>query len=1529
MSKTRNDLLKGWSDFGGRTQLFQGIEYAFKALMSVITPIKEAFREIFPPTTAKQLFDMTKQFAGFAKSLIVDPATAENIKRTFAGIFAVFDIAKKIIGGVIGVIVNLLGFVGKGAGTFLGFTGGIGDFLVAIDQAISKGEGFSNFFKGIGEVLKLPLRLLVELGKKIAGLFGANTKGQSKGFEDSLSSIKDKLGPLKGIIDRVVDGWDAMVDALGRVQDAIQPWLGVIGDKLSGIGDVIKNAFSNLNYDNIFQGLQAGFVGGIFLVLKKAFGKGLPSLFGDSLEGVNGMLKGLTDNLTAMQSKVKAQAILAIAGAVAVLAGGILILSTINGEDLQRSMTAVAIGLGELMGAMKLMTAGVGGLGVLALPVIAAGLVGVATAVVILAGALKIFATMSWEEIGKGLAAVAGSLTAVGLAMKLMGGPEMIVQAAGLVLIGVALSAIGGAMKVMASMKLEEAAKGVFAIVEALAGIALGVSMMPPTLPLTAAGLILMGIALGGIAGAIKAMGSIDFGTVVKGLGAMMAAIAGIGLAMQLMPANLPLTAVGLVLVSGALAGITAAIAALGHLSVGTLVKGIAGIAGVLLVLAAGLTAMIASLPGALALTVVAAGLVALVPVLGVLGTMKWSTIFKGLGAIAAILVTIGVAGLIAAPALAALGIALLPLGAAFLLVATGASMFANAIANMSETGQKGFTVFLAALVAFASQVPGIVLSFIKGLVGIADSVAQLAPKVVQALGVIIDQIIAFVIASAPQLAVAIGVLIDGILQVVLTAAPKLIQAGYQLLIDLLTGMRNNIGQIVNVAVQIITNLVNGLANNAQKLAAAGVNMILKFVTGVSSQFPKIATVAGQVIVKFITAFVSQVPKITAAAVELVGRFIGELGNHIGGIVDAGANLILKFLSGIESAIPKIKAKALAVARAFLTNLADSIVGLADIVFKAFINLLNGLADTIRNNDDELINAGVNLGSAIGEGLIKGFGKMGGLIRSALTKVFDLLPGWAKKILGIKSPSTVFMAIGDYTMQGFVKGVKDSAPAVKKTAEETFGDKPGGFVAHIRDLFGIHSPSEVMRDIGMNVSRGFAQGLKGSSDDVKNAFSQLNEQLIDKIRDLRGQVEDGNKQLEDLQTQHAEKLAEIAKMRAEGGKAGDIEQATKEANDLQKQIDAQTASLDINTAALKNSRNARVELNKGMDDEKRRLLGLKKDYDDITKQLETAQQALDDAIRARDDAKKSLTDKFDQTPTVDDNSTTKVQDYIKALTQQIAATQSYTDTLAKLRAMGLDDTTYQKLLDEGLAGKDFAEQLLKGGQTAIDSVNALDAQLLAAATTLATNASQTLYQAGVDAAKGLVDGLKSQQDALEKQMDSIAKAMVNAIKRALKIKSPSQIFIELGQLTLDGLSQGIDKGGDGAKKALQSTAADLVNTARSTLGRLPSALGDMMDLDPTITPVLDLSSVKRDAAKLGDLTNVVPITAAASFGQASAISTEKAAAGAEQAAAAASAGPSFNFEQNNYSPEALSEIEIYRQTRNQFSQLKSLVGIQQ
>jgi len=100
-SDSRNKLLKDWAKLGGRTAIIEAISNAFNGLIEVTEPIRDAFTDIFPPATAEQLFAISESIRDFTETIKIGAADAENLRRTFAGVFAVFSIAGSILKGLI------------------------------------------------------------------------------------------------------------------------------------------------------------------------------------------------------------------------------------------------------------------------------------------------------------------------------------------------------------------------------------------------------------------------------------------------------------------------------------------------------------------------------------------------------------------------------------------------------------------------------------------------------------------------------------------------------------------------------------------------------------------------------------------------------------------------------------------------------------------------------------------------------------------------------------------------------------------------------------------------------------------------------------------------------------------------------------------------------------------------------------------------------------------------------------------------------------------------------------------------------------------------------------------------------------------------------------------------------------------------------------------------------------------------------------------------------------------------------------
>jgi hypothetical protein len=120
---------------------------------------------------------------------------------------------------------------------------------------------------------------------------------------------------------------------------------------------------------------------------------------------------------------------------------------------------------------------------------------------------------------------------------------------------------------------------------------------------------------------------------------------------------------------------------------------------------------------------------------------------------------------------------------------------------------------------------------------------------------------------------------------------------------------------------------------------------------------------------------------------------------------------------------------------------------------------------------------------------------------------------------------------------------------------------------------------------------------------------------------------------------------------------------------------------------------------------------------------------------------------------------------------------------------------------------------------------------------------------------------------------------------------------------------------------IQEAGNSMIRVLQETLNSVPTNVD--MDVQPVITPVLDLTQMQKDVAKMPNLSNVIPITGAIN---AAAISAAQAAQPGSDVDPETGATV-IKLEQNNYSPEALSEAEIYRQTNNQLSMAKSALGL--
>ena len=327
--------------------------------------------------------------------------------------------------------------------------------------------------------------------------------------------------------------------------------------------------------------------------------------------------------------------------------------------------------------------------------------------------------------------------------------------------------------------------------------------------------------------------------------------------------------------------------------------------------------------------------------------------------------------------------------------------------------------------------------------------------------------------------------------------------------------------------------------------------------------------------------------------------------------------------------------------------------------------------------------------------------------------------------------------------------------------------------------------------------------------DAQGDFMRTSDGLANSTRTLTARFEDfkvamGQALLEDIETANKniifltdgfEKLPEPAQKSAgELTKVGDVVNNLRNPlaqlwwllNKTRETLDAQATGAfnqDLTRSAQQTMRMADAAgiLKKGLVDVEPAAGGAAKKVESFAEALkDKLGEALDDAKDALDDAKKEF-----------DNFATTVSDSIKSAFSfadaQTAGAETGAGFLDGLRSQVKGVTDYaakiQSLLDSNLsqdalaqvlasgaqAGMAIADQLIAGGQAAIDETNALVDSANAAAAKVGMNAAAKWYQAGIDSATGIVNGLQAELDKLTPKLMAKMDAIAAKMKRTVSI----------------------------------------------------------------------------------------------------------------------------------------------------------------
>lgn len=305
-----------------------------------------------------------------------------------------------------------------------------------------------------------------------------------------------------------------------------------------------------------------------------------------------------------------------------------------------------------------------------------------------------------------------------------------------------------------------------------------------------------------------------------------------------------------------------------------------------------------------------------------------------------------------------------------------------------------------------------------------------------------VDSVSAMLDNLIPRILIAIeglGELIPKLIEILMNHLPEIMETGQNILNALLKGIIENIPQMTSTITQVILSLVNFITQNLPTILQAGITILLELVKGITQALPDL------------------IP----AMVKVIMDMVNILLDNIDLIIECGIQLLVALIEGIMNALPELVSR------------------LPEIIIK-IVNTLIKLAP-------QLLSAALRIIMALAEGLIK-----------YTPEMISRIPQIIKSMISaFKRGLSDFSKIGGNLLKGIWNGISKTKDWLVNKISGIGKTITGAF----KKVFGIHSPSKIMRDqIGKNLILGVGVAFEKDDDLIDKQINDFGDDVYKKMQ---------------------------------------------------------------------------------------------------------------------------------------------------------------------------------------------------------------------------------------------------------------------------------------------------------------------------------------------------------------------------------------------------------------------------------------------
>lgn len=1417
------ELIEDMDKLSGRSLLMNSFKNVGQSLIAIFKAMKDAWVDIFPPVTSEQLYNLIAALHKFSTHLVVSEETADKLKRTFKGVFAIIDIITTIVGGAAKIafkaFTQVLGMFNM---DILDFTAMVGDAIVKFRDWIDSSLDFTKAFEFIAPYVKNATDAIKNF------LASVQESAAFKHFTDILKRVGDSIGGwiegikdaenvprylVEGLVNGLKSGvklvWNAALElGLGIWQsiceffdmhspsrkmegageniiaglvNGIRGGASAIWSSIKNIGSIIMDGLSKIDWGAI---LVAGFGAGM-LVLGKKFVDVLDKFaapfekIGDMFGGIGSFFEdlgqGLEKNFKAKALERKSNALKNMAIAIGILAVSVALLSKLDPGGLAMGIGALAALAGVIV-ALTIAVDKLGPKGAVELGKLGVILLGISGAILIIAIAVNKLAAVSIDDLAKGVVAVGligGIIVGLIAATKLFNkdaakiGGTLLAMSASMILLGLTI-------KLIAGMESNALAKGLL-VVAAFSGIFAALSLVTKLFQKDAAS---MGMTMLKMALAIKVMAIVA--KMVSGMEPR-----------ELVKGTVVIAAFGVMLAG--LVGLTKLFN-----------KDAAKVGGTLLGMAS-----------AIGILVIVAKLAA---------TMSMSDVLKGTLVITAF-------GLLCVALVASMSLVkgndLKRVGSTLLMMSLSIGIMAGVAA-------------LLGLIKLDNLTQGIVaVGLLTGLMIAMTKATQTATDV---KGTMVG------------IAIAVGVMAAAVAVLSLINPAKLIPAAAAITIlmgtmALLVASTKSLKGVEKITGKLI--LMMGIV-----VLLGGIVAALSFIPNAEAAL-QVSTAIALLMASMAVSLqlISNIgPKAMAGigSIALLGLVVAELGVILGLMAHFDVNPTIETASALSIMLLAMSGACLILAGVGATGPAAFVgIGALATLIAGIGGLIVGIGALVTEFPklEEFLNTGMPLiekiGYAIGAffgnivggfvgNLTSGFPDMATDLSNFMTNLAPFLEGAkgidSEVVTGVESLASALLAL---TAANVLDGLTSWIPGVGSLSD--FVNEFAGLgepLAKLANDLGEFTPEQLasVKNAGeaLSVMADAAAGVNGQADWSKkvfgdNSITKFADEIIGFISKMSGVGMFTNEQLDAVKN-----AADAVDVMAKAAKKADSQA------DWSKKVFG-----DNSISAFADEIKSFIS----------KMAGLGTFSKDQVDSVTNAAKAVSNLSKAA----KGINGQANWSKKIfGDNSLTSFAEDIKGFittlsTLDTTVVDAFAESLNKLGGSCV------KELIKGFAGA--GTDITDAGKDAADKF--IDG---------AKSKYSDFKSAGKYLVKGFAAGISANTYEAKAQAKAMARAAARAAEAELQIKSPSRVGFGIGEFFGMGFTNGIESYIAAASKISTQMATSARTGLSDAIGRIRDFVDTDFDTQPTIRPVLDLSDIQAGASTLGSLFNATPIAAYATVG---------------------------------------------------------------